>query len=145
MAQQTDTDDSTDAQTGEIDVAVYYPAGPYARDIESPDPGTDRFEIGRDMRMGTVAFEDFGRDPQHAFDVAYDEVVNSPIVPEDTNDEAIVSEIFERMQGGRIDEELGYHGDTLRSMSKGDIVVVDGTPYMLDGIGYERLEIDVED
>jgi hypothetical protein len=145
MAQQTDARDSTDAQTdtktAAFDVAVRYTAGPHSEDVDGPEPGSEPFELGRDlMAFGTDAFTDFDHDPQHAVDIGTERIAEATIQADaDATPFQVAAAVYDRMQGPRTDEILGYDGSKTRSMTVGDLVIVNGTPIMVDRIGFEAV------
>lgn len=55
----------------------------------------------------------------------------------------LLGEIWERTQGGRDDKKLPYDGTKVRSSCVGDIFVLDGTPYVVAGVGFEEVDVDV--
>jgi len=125
--------------TDEVEIEVLYTTGAHTKGVEFDEDG-EAFELARDLRgFGTDAFDDFDRDPQHALDTAYDTLFEFTVDAEldnvhDTGD--LISDLYDRMQGPRTDEQIGYDGSETRSLGVGDVIVVDGQPFMVDRIGF---------
>lgn len=143
MAQQTTAADRTDTTT--VSIQVRYTLGPYAKDVDGPEQGTEEFVVSRDLRgHGTDAFFDLGHDPEHAVSIGTDEIADVELEADpDATPIDVAAEVYDRMQGPRVDDELGYDGSRMRSMTVGDIVVVDDIPVMVDRIGFEAF-VDME-
>lgn len=131
---QPDANDSTVAQI-EILMTTGHSKG------EDVDPESERFQIARDFfGFGMDAVDEFGRDLEHALDVAYDSVFQFTTTY-DGDVDGLLADLWERHQGGRQDVESGYDGCETRSMYVGDIIVVDGTAYMVEKIGFQELDV----
>lgn len=92
------------------------------------------FEIARDIRCFADADAVDAATITSAYEVAA--VAEIEVDPETQN---LREHIYHRMQGGRVDEELGYHGGEMRSMSVGDVVVIDGQAHFAARVGFEEL------
>lgn len=124
--------------TDEVEIEVLYTTGAHTKGAEFDEDG-EAFEIARDLRgFGTEAFDDFDRDPQHALDTAYDTLFDATVEHDDDID-ALLGNVYERLQGPRTDEQLGYDGSETRSLGVGDVIVVDGTPYIVERFGFADL------
>lgn len=124
--------------TDEVEIEVLYTTGPHSADAEFDEDG-EAYELARDLRgFGTEAFDEFDRDPQHALDTAYDALFDAT-VDHDGDIDALLGNVYERLQGPRTDEQLGYDGSETRSLGVGDVIVVDGTPYMVERFGFADL------
>jgi hypothetical protein len=125
--------------TDEVEIEVLYTHGAHSKGVEFDEDG-EAFELARDLRgFGTDAFDDFDRDPQHALDTAYDTLFEFTVDAEldDVHDAGdLLGELYDRMQGPRTDEQIGYDGSETRSLGVGDVIVVDGQPFMVDRIGF---------
>ena len=125
--------------TDEVEIEVLYTHGAHSKGVEFDDE-SEAFELARDLRgFGTDAFDDFDRDPQHALDTAYDTLFEFTVDAEldDVHDAGdLLGELYDRMQGPRRDEQIGYDGSETRSLGVGDVIVVDGQPFMVDRIGF---------
>lgn len=138
--------------TDEVEIEVLYTHGAHSKRVEFDDE-SEAFELARDLRgFGTDAFDDFDRDPQHALDTAYDTLFEFTVDAElddvhDTGD--LLGELYDRMQGPRTDEQIGYDGSETRSLGVGDVFVVDGQPFMVDRIGFTdmaaRYQVELDD
>ena len=125
--------------TDEVEIEVLYTHGAHSKGVEFDDE-SEAFELARDLRgFGTDAFDDFDRDPQHALDTAYDTLFEFTVDAEldDVHDAGdLLGELYDRMQGPRRDEQIGYDGSETRSLGVGDVIVVDGQPFIVDRIGF---------
>ncbi|MFD1588517.1 hypothetical protein ACFR9U_16180 [Halorientalis brevis] len=92
------------------------------------------FEIACDIRC----FADPDAVDAATITSAY-EVATVAKIEVDPETQNLREHIYHRMQGGRIDEELSYHGGEMRSMSVGDIVVIDGQAHFAARIGFKEL------
>lgn len=87
-------------------------------------------ELSRDLRTFADPDDVLELDADE-FEAAYKrlgepvEVRLDDVVDED-NRRAVIAHIYDRLQGGRVDDELPYDGSTTRSATLGDIIVVDG-------------------
>lgn len=125
------------------DVEVRYTYGPHSEGVEF-DADAEAFEIARDLRgFGTEAFDEFDRDPQTALDTAYDSLFECTVEDAEDVDE-LLRDIYQRLQGPRVDDQLGYDGSKTRSLGVGDVIRVDGTPYMVDRFGFTELVFERE-
>lgn len=52
----------------------------------------------------------------------------------------VLEDVWRRMQGSNVDDNIAYHGAMCRSMCVGDIVVLDGEYWMADRVGFRELE-----
>lgn len=136
--------DAAAAETGDChEIEVLYTYGPHSEGAEF-DEGATAFVIARDLRgFGTDAFDEFGRDPRKALDIAYDSLFECTVEQVDDVDE-LLREIYERLQGGRVDEQIGYDGSKTRSLGIGDVIRVDGAPYMVDRFGFTEIVFERE-
>lgn len=100
-------------------VAVYY---------TTFDPDSPGFETARDIRT----YVDPGEIGSEEFATAYEHVLTAEIdvVDADSRD-VVLQRIYERMQGGHVDAELGYDGSETRSMMQGDIIVLNERAWMV--------------
>jgi len=135
----TDSDETTD----DVQIEIYMTAGHTRGD--DVDTSSERFRVGRDLRgFGSDAFEEFGHEPAAAFETALDPVFEFTVAEiEDTD--AFLEDIYSRMQGPRQDDEIGYDGGETRSLTVGDVIVVDGTPHMVDLFGFETYDLTLGD
>lgn len=121
-----DTTDEACENTETADVEVYYTRGGHQRDAENLERGDRALEVARDMRT----FADPEDLTAETFDIAYAKVAEGEVSLDDVVDTdnvtAVLGHIYSRLQGGRVDEELGYDGSETRSAMIGDVIVVDG-------------------
>lgn len=105
-----------------MEVAVYY---------TTFDPDSPGFEIARDIRT----YADPSEIESEAFATAYDEVLTADIdVPDTDTRDVVLQRIYERMQGGHVDQKLGYDGSDTRSMMQGDIIVLEERAWMVGSL-----------
>lgn len=128
MAQHdtADTDGESSGNDGgaaTVEIEVHY---------STMDPESEAFELARDIR----AAADPDLVDEHSFAAAYDRVGGGtidtdewPFDPTDTR--TILGHVWDRFQGGRVDNVLGYDGSETRSMMIGDIIVVDGFAFFV--------------
>lgn len=121
----------------EATIDILYTTGSHTRG-ETFDEDSDAYQIGRDIRgLGTDAFDAYDIDPQHALDVGYDVLYEFDGRFGDLDQ--YLEDIYHRLQGPRRDDEIGHDGTETRSMGVGDVIVVDGTVYMVDRMGFTNL------
>lgn len=138
------TEPETTPDESHTTIEIYMTAG-YARD-EDVDTSSDRFRTASDLRaFGTDAFEAFDHDPQEAVDTALDQLGDAVEIPADEFDstDGVLQFVYGTCQGGTVSASLPYDGSKHRSLSVGDVIVVDDTPYMVDRIGFTELDVEV--
>jgi hypothetical protein len=103
------------------------------------DPNADGFETARDIRT----FADPDLVTSTSFASAYEQVsvvdvtatdLNHIGTDTDTDSDALLDEIYRRLQGGRHDDVLGYDGSETRSAMLGDIIVLGTDAYLVGEI-----------
>lgn len=143
MAEQNPTAATTGAPYTTVSISVHY-----VKDSREFEEGTDDYHLVRDLRTFGTDYTDHSDVPlDEAFQTAYKTVVDERHVEVDGNKapREIAEQVFRRMQGGRWDPELGYHGGKMRSLSVGDIVVIDGTALMVAKLGFQQVAIEEAD
>lgn len=144
--EEEDVDDEIepagDDQTAEIE--ILYTKGAHTRDAPKLEPGTEAFELARDLRC--FADETFDRREEltleHAIDVAYASLGDPVEISlegfdyDATDLDRVADHVYKRLQGPRADSSLPYDGSGTRSASVGDLIVVDGTVVMV-GQGFD--------
>lgn len=132
---------SSDSET--VEVEILYTAGAYKRGVEY-DTDSEAFALGRDLRaFGSEAFGHIDRPAVDILDVGYVSIGSTAVSAARVEDvPAFLQEIFESCQGGRDPKNLPYDGREHRSMAKGDIVVLDGVYYVVDGFGFDEVHYD---
>jgi hypothetical protein len=95
--------------------------------LQFVDEGHDAFELTRDIRMGTDWCADHGIDPTDHLDL-YTLV--------GTVDRETPTEAYRRWEAG-----WGHDPSETRSMAVGDLIVIDGTVFFVDSIGFEVLDM----
>lgn len=144
MSTQTDTDDDS---TG-AEIEILYVRGAHSRDAEIIDEDDDHFQLTRDLRaFGPDAFDEWGHDLEDALENAYVSLGESVEIPMADFDsvEDLLGFVYETCQGHTRSASLPYNGEQHRSMSPGDIIVVDGAFHMVDRWGFEELDVDMEE
>jgi hypothetical protein len=130
MTTETTTTDEANQNSAEtVDVEIHYTKFVGDRDHEA-------FEITRDIRT----YADPDDVTAETFDIAC-EVSLEDIVPGSRdNINTVLGHIYSRLQGGRVDEELGYDGSETRSSMIGDVIVVDDHAYLVgEGASFPHL------
>jgi|AntDeeMinimDraft_5_1070356.scaffolds.fasta_scaffold12339_2 hypothetical protein len=111
---------SFDGDSAEVE--VYYTT--YDTDHEG-------FELAREIRYAP-ATHNIGPEDWIAYDFGFGGTVDLSDLPGECSIGVLLSYLYARLQGGRSDDELGYDGTEHRSVSIGDLIVVDGSAYLVD-------------
>lgn len=83
---------------------------------------------GAEIESATVEFEAAYKRLGEPVEVRLDDVVD------EDNERAVLGHLYDRLQGGRVDDELPYDGSTTRSAMTGDVLVVDGRAFLVGEI-----------
>lgn len=130
--------------TETVAIEVKYVRGSHARDSKKIDPDADPalFQLTRDLRaFGTAAFDEYGHDVQEALDTAYATIGTTEYPTEGLEDvEDLLRDVYDRCQGPRVVDDGLYDGRIHRSMSPGDLIVVDDMAYMVDRCGFAQID-----
>lgn len=52
--------------------------------------------------------------------------------------------LYSRLQGPRIDDEIEYNGENMRSAMMGDIFVIDGSAFIVSTVGFVEISADID-
>lgn len=129
-------------QSTQIEIR-YVRGGAYA-DEPAIEPDSDDFELTRDLSgFGVDAFERRDEDVDEILERGYVSLFDFNVDVElETDDDVreLLNEIYSRLQGPRVDEQIGYDGSEVRSMCTTDVVLVDGVPWIVvPFVGFQRL------
>jgi hypothetical protein len=115
---------------------------------EAVDTDSERFRIARDLRgFGLDAFEDFDHDPDRAAALAYDALGESVTLPAESFDtvDELLQFVHDTCQGPRTATSMPYDGSETRSLTVGDVILVDGDAWMVARLGFEPVPMAAAD
>lgn len=142
-------DDDQDDDTVEIE--ILYVRNAHSRDAERLSPDDEGYQLARDLGCFAVeAFERNDVDATEAIEKVYASIgdpVEITLEPFDFGayeTHRVLDHVYSRIQGARNDCVLPYDGAHHRSARVGDVIVVDGTHYMI-GSGFDFHELDVDE
>lgn len=149
MSERLHSDDATAEEQNEtttVEVEIRYVRGAHRRDADALEPGTEAFELTRDLRcFGEETFERRDITVAHALDVAYTalgdpvEVSLDDVAFDATALDRVATHVYHRLQGPRTDSKLPYDGTRTRSATTGDLLIIDGTAVMVESFGFAVL------
>lgn len=136
----TEATQSTDEVT--IEILMH---GEPTRDSDPIEEGSERFEIARDlMTFGPEVFEKTDNTVEYAIETGFETIGDPVTINADALEGAdeplrLAENVYRTCQGPTKPDLLPYDGEHVRSMSVGDIVVIDGTAYMAAKFGFEEI------
>jgi len=110
----------------------------YHTTFDADDPA---FETARDLRMGYEWVEDeCDFDVADTFADAYDHAGTVDVTVEPDGSGEAAREAYEAWETGE-----GHDPTETRSMSVGDLILIDGTVWFVDNIGFVAVDLDLDD
>jgi len=152
MAQHT-ADDGTDAPKADeetedaeaVTVELLWKADAWKRGVDV-DPESEAYKIACDAgTFGSGVFDSLDMPAEDIIEVGYASLGTTEVDADRvTNISEFLESVWTLCQGGRTPETVPYDGAELRSMSKGDIVAVNGVYYAVDGFGFSEVHYEAE-
>lgn len=127
-----------------VEVEILYVRGSHARGADPIDTDDEHYELTRDLRAFGEAIVEQRDDVATFADVEAAYVALAEPVEYRTEDlhdtRDVLRSVHERCQGPRVCGNGMYDGREHRSMGVGDVIRVDGVPWLVARFGFERFD-----